>query len=189
MPLGGFVTVRDFIDLLSTNPWILVAVLLLPPLLTGIVGLLHGRADGAQTPWRYLYALLVYWTCIPGIFAAVLTAYSLFFVHENLLQANVLIYFLPIAAMLVTLVLIGKQASIQNLPGFDRLSGLMVMLAVSFVLALAIEKTRLFLFFGAPVATLVLVAAFLFALLKWGSYMLFRRQSEPKIDPPRWPKH
>lgn len=181
-------TVRSLIDQLGANPWILVVVLLVPPILTGVAGLMHGRADGAQTTWRYLYALLVYWTCIPGMFAAVLTAYSLFFVHENLLHANVLIYFLPMAAMLVTLVLIGKQASIQNIPGYDRLSGLMVMLAVSFFLALAIEKTRLFLFFGAPVATLAVVAAFLFALLKWGSYMLFRRRSEPKIDPPSWPK-
>ena len=75
-----------------------------------------------------------------------------------------------------------------DVPGFDRLSGLMVMVGCSFVIALAIQKTRIWVFFGGSIEQLLLLAAGVFALLKWGSYMLFRQKEEPKSDPPPFPR-
>ena len=74
--------------------------------------------------------------------------------------------------------------SFDDIPGFDRLSGLMVVIAITFVLVLAIEKTRIWLFFGGSITRLILLVAGLLALLKWGAYMLFRKKDEPKRDPP-----
>lgn len=36
-------------------------------------------------------------------------------------------------------------------------------------------------------AMLLALAAFAFVLLKWGTYMLFRKSDEPKIDLPTFP--
>jgi len=61
------------------------------------------------------------------------------------------------------------------------------MMACSFALALAIHKTRIFVGFFGSIERLFLLAAGIFALLKWGAYMLFRRTDEPVKDAPRFP--
>src|SRR5207247_7604242 len=116
-----------------------------------------------------------------------ITAYTLFFSWEKLLDANLLVYLLPIASMVATLVLIRKHVAFDDGPGFDRLSGLMVMVGCSFVIALVIQKTKIWIFFGGSTQKLFLLAAGVFALLKWGTYMLFRRRDEPKHEPPKFP--
>ena len=180
-------TTRDLIHWAGQHPVLLLLVFVLPPVLAWLVGQLHGKGQGRLPPWKYIYSVLVYLVCVPGMFAGVITAYTLFFSNENLLDANLLVYFLPIVSMIVTLVLIRKNVSFDDVPGFDRLSGLVVMVGCSFVMALAIQKTRIFLFFGGSIEKLFLLAAGLFALLKWGSYMLFRGRDEPKQVPPKFP--
>ena len=178
------VTIRDLIQLAGKHPWLLVLVFVGPPVLAWLAGRLQGKDQGKLPPWKYLHAVLVYVVWVPGMFAAVITAYTLFFSGENLLDANLPVYFLPIAAMVATLVLIRKNVSFDDVPGFHRLSGLMVMVGCSFAIALAIQKTRIWVFFGSSIEKLFLLAAGVFALLKWGTYMLFRRGDEPKEEPP-----
>ena len=86
----------------------------------------------------------------------------------------------PILSMVATLMLAARAVNLDEVPGFDRLWGLMVLLGVSFGIALAITKTRLWILFGGSILTLFLIAAFAFALLKWGAHLLFRRGDEPK---------
>lgn len=177
-------TLRDLIQLIGERPLPLAALLAAPPVVAWLTGYFHERGQGGAAPWKYLYALLVYLVSLPGMFAAVLTGYALFFSNENLLDVNVLVYILPLVSMVLTLFLIRQNVDFGEVPGFDRLSGLMVMIAVSFALALAIQRTRIWLFFGGSVQTLFLLALGLFALLKWGAYMFFRRRDQPKIEPP-----
>ena len=180
-------TTRELIHWAGHHPWVLLAVFIAPPVLAWLAGQAHGKEQGKLAPWKYLYSVLVYLVCVPGMFAGVITAYTLFFSRENLLDANLFVYFLPIVSMVATLVLIRKNVSFDDVPGFDRLSGLMAMVGCSFILALAIEKTRIFLFFGGSIGMLFALAAGIFALLKWGAYMLFRRRDEPKEMPPKFP--
>ncbi len=180
-------TTRDLIQLAGQHPVGLLLAFVAPPVLAWLAGRGHGNEQGKHAPWKYLYALLVYLVCVPGMFAAVITAYTLFFSGESLLDANLLVYFLPLASMVATLVLIRKNVSLDDVPGFDRLTGLMVMVGGSFVIALVIQKTRIFVFFGGSIEKLFLLAAGVFALLKWGTYMLFRRAAEPKREPPKFP--
>ena len=180
-------TTRDLIQWAGEHSVVLLPAFIAPPVLAWLVGRLHGRDQGKFAPWKYLYAVLVYLVCVPGMFAGVITAYTLFFSGENLLDANLLVYFLPIASMVATLVLIRKNVSFDDVPGFDRLSGLMVMVGCSFIIALVIQKTRIFVFFGGSIEKLFLLAAGVFALLKWGTYMLFRRRDEPKQERPPLP--
>jgi hypothetical protein len=180
-------TTRELIQQVDRQPWIPLAVLLATPVAAGLLGRLKGQDGGGQAPWKYFYAVLVYLACVPGIFAAVVTAYLLFFSRENLLDLSLLVSGLPIASMIVTLVLIRNSVSFDLVPGFDRLSGLMVMLGCSFALALALHKMNIWIIFGGPIAALFVLAAGTFVLLKGGMYMLFRRRDEPKPEPPKFP--
>jgi hypothetical protein len=179
------VTTRELIQLADHHSLLLVAVCGFAPVAAWLCRWTHGPSKGGDAPWKYLYSVLVYLACVPGIFAAVLTGYTLWFTHENLLDVSFLVYILPLVSMVVTLILIGRNVGFDRVPGFDRLSGLMVMIACSFGIALAIQKTRIWLIFGGSIAILFVLAISVFALLKWGAYMLFRRREEPKRD---WPK-
>jgi hypothetical protein len=175
---------RDLIDLAARHPLILGALAVVPLLLVPIVASAHGRGRGGESPWRYLYALLVYAVSVPGIGAAVLTAYTLFFTGENLLDKNLLVYVLPVVSMGCTLALIGKNVSFDQVPGFDRLSGLLVLIGVTFALLLAIRKTFVGILFVGSIAKLLVLGVGIFALLRWGTYALFRRSDEPRTRPP-----
>ena len=181
-------TTREFIQMAGEHWLVLVGLLAIAPVAACLCSLGHERGNGGTAPWKYFYSVLVYLACVPGTFAAVLTCYTLFFTHENLLDANPLVYFLPIASMVVTLVYIRKVVAFDLIPGFDRLSGLMVMIACSFAIALAIQKTRIWIFFGGSIELLFILAAAVFALLKWGTYMLFRSRDEPKQERPGFPE-
>jgi hypothetical protein len=177
-------TVRELALMAGDYPWHVVSIFVTLPLLSLVVGLFHGQGEGGRGPWRYVYTLLVYAACVPGMFAAVLTAYTLFFTRENLLDVNLLVYLLPIVSMTATLMLIRKNATFDEIPGFDRLSGLMVLIAITFVFVLAIERTRIWLLFGGSMVSLVALVVGLYALLKWGAYMVFRKKDEPRVKPP-----
>ncbi|MBP7961014.1 MAG: hypothetical protein KBG20_00595 [Caldilineaceae bacterium] len=180
-------TIRDLVQSLGGHPWLLLIFFILPPAITFGLRYAHRPGEGERMPWRFVYAGLVYAVCVPGIFAAVLTAYSLFFRNESLLDVNLLVYFLPIISMFVTLVFMRQNVDFKQVPGFDRLSGLMVLLGVSFVVALAIQRTRIWVLFGGSIGMLFGLALFAFLLLKWATHRLFRKSSEAPQERPRFP--
>jgi hypothetical protein len=173
------VTIRDLIDFLGQHPLILLAIFAAPPLLALVLGRLLGRERAGETPWKYVFAVLVYLVCIPGMLAAVLTAYTLFFTRENLLDVNVLVYLLPLLSMAVSLMLISSAVGFERVPGFQRLSGLMLLLATTFVILLFVSKTRIWLVFAGSFLNLAVLAVAVFALLKWGVHMAMGRKKEP----------
>ena len=177
-------TIRELIQAADRHPLELGAAIVLPPLLAWICARLHGPGRGGVAPWKYVYSVLVYAVCVPGLFSGVLTAYAVFFIRQNLLDASLLVYFLPIASMAVTLVFIRRNVSFDDVPGFDRLSGLMVMIGCSFALALAIDKTNIWIWFGGTIERLFLLELGIFALLKWGTHTLFRSRAEPRRPMP-----
>ena len=169
-------TLRQLLEWFSQYPWVLAGLLLIPPLLVLILGFMHGRRRGGQSPWRYLYALLIYVASIPGMGAAVVTTYAMVFAHESLMDMNLMVSVLPVISMALTLYLANRTVDFQEVPGFDRLFGLMVTLAITFVLVLGISKTRIWLFFGASIFTLMLLVAGLIGALMWGGKLAFGKR-------------
>ena len=60
----------------------------------------------------------------------------------------------------------------------------MTLIGVRFALALAISKTRVWLFFGGSIFLLFAIAAVALVFMKWGIRALFRRSSAQKERPP-----
>lgn len=162
-------TVNDLVAALAAKPWLIASVFFGIPLFASLYGKAHGAGRGRETPHRYIYALLVYVSCVPGMFVSVLLAYMLFFLRANLMEVNVLVYFLPLLSMIVTVAIIRRSVELADIPGFDRLAGLMVLLAVTFGVTLAIMKTRIWVMFGGSLWALLLLALVVFGLLQWAS--------------------
>lgn len=180
-------TARDLMAAAAGHSMLTTGVLVAVPVIALMLQSFHPKGKGADAPWKYFYAALVYIATVPGMLSAVLTGYTLFFTHENLLDVNLVVYFLPMASMITTLAVIRRAADFKDIPGFDRLSGLMAMIGMSFVAVLVVSKTRIWLVFGGSIYTFFALAAVVFALIKWGAYMFFRSPGQPKTNPPKFP--
>lgn len=168
-------TIDDLLRTAGQHPWILLGYFLTPPALTWLTGRAHDtRLDGAKPPYGYVYATLIYLVSVPGMLAATLAAYGLFFLRTDLRAMPLLVHFLPIASMLGTWALMRRQVSLDDLPGFDRLSGLMLLLALCFGVAFLLHRVYFGVFFlgslwGLAFIALGLFLGFRYALRRIGS--------------------
>jgi hypothetical protein len=67
----------------SDHPWPATAYFLLLPFVVWIVGLVASGSRNVKL-WSYIYAILVYAVCIPGVFAVTLNMY-LFYLKDKYL--------------------------------------------------------------------------------------------------------
>lgn len=146
------------------------------PVIAYFYGKFISPVQALQRPHRYIYAFLIYLACVPGIFSAVITAYSLFFINANLLEVNFAIYFLPILSMGITVALIKNRVDLDGLPGFDRLKGLIVLLTLTFIILLFLIRFRVWLVFGGSLMALWVLGAGVFLLLRWSAGRLFPKK-------------
>lgn len=121
-------TLSQLFNSVSQNPWPLAIYFLLLPILAWGVGL---AADGSKDVkfWSYVYSILVYAVCIPGIFAVTLNIYLFLFERQSVWQANIIMQFLPIISMALTLMLIKSKIPCSLIPGFGKLSGFLTLIA------------------------------------------------------------
>jgi len=168
-------SIAELIEYLGRHSRELLIFFVAIPLFSLIYGQVVSRGKERLSPHKYVFAALIYLTCVPGIFAAVITAYSLFFLRENLLTVNYTVYFLPIISMIITIAVIRKYADLDKIPGFDRLKGLMLLLALTFIIALLLIRLRVWILFGGSMASLLIIIALIFLLLRWSARMLLQR--------------
>ena len=130
-------------------------------------------------------ALVVHLAVIPGISMAVLVLYMLFFLRANLLhELHLILHVLPIISMGVTLWATSRILAFDDIPGFKRIEGLMLLVGLSFAAILAIEKTRIGVFFLARFEHLVLIIVGLVVLWKFGLSLLFGSSKTSKRHSP-----
>ena len=129
----------------------------------------------------YFLALVVHLTVIPGISMAVLILYMLFFLRTNLLdELHLVVHVLPIISMAATLWATSRILAFDDIPGFRRIEGLMLLVGLSFAAILAIEKTRIGVLFLARFEHLILAIVGLVVLWKLGFSLLFSSSRPPK---------
>jgi hypothetical protein len=160
-------TLREFFDFLGTHPFVLLAYFLAVPITAMWTGWIS-RSDGALTPWKQLYATLIYLVCVPGVFAAALGVYFFLFERGSIMDTNVLLQILPVVSMVLTLVIIRRNVSFEYIPGFDRISSLITMICAVFALMYLIDRTHIIAWVNVPVQYFLIIVVGLLFLFRYG---------------------
>ena len=161
-------TLREFFDYLSLHPLAIVGYFLVIPLTALLAGWL-GKGEGQQSPWKYLYSLLVYAVCIPGIFSVALSVYLFLFEHGgSILNTNLLTQVIPVISMILTLSVIRGNTAFESIPGFGKLSSLMMTIGAVFALMYLLDRTHLIAFVMVPVQYLLLIVVGLLLVFRFG---------------------
>nr|WP_299416356.1 hypothetical protein [uncultured Emticicia sp.] len=160
-------TLQQLFQRIGENPNFLLFYFLIIPIAAVIAGVL-GKGEGHLSPWKYLYATLIYLVCVPGIFAVTLNVYFFLFERGDLMQTDIYIQILPVVIMLLTIFVIRRNVDLSILPGFDKISGLWFMLFATMLLMWLLEKIRIVVFSYLPFQYLIGIFAILFALIYLG---------------------
>jgi hypothetical protein len=170
MNLGEFyqkVESYDILIIIYSIAIILIAV---------ILGFISGKEKEKLSPWNYIYSVVIYSITVPGILQAIITGYLLFIEKKSLMDINLAVYIAPIASMIITLVIVSKNVDLKSIPGFDRLSGLMMMIGMSIILVIIISKTNIWLFFGGSMFMFFGLIIVIFLLIKLGAKKFLRKE-------------
>jgi hypothetical protein len=159
-------TLGQFFETVSKEPSIVLFYFFALPF-TAFLASIFGRNEGHLSPWKYLYTVLVYLACIPGIFAVTFNAYTFLFERQPIMQMNLMTQLLPILCMLITLWLIKKNVSLNDVPGFDKIGSLVFILTVLMIMMWILEKTHIFVFTFMPFYQFVLFFVGFLILIRW----------------------
>ncbi|MDX1910361.1 MAG: hypothetical protein SFV22_02685 [Saprospiraceae bacterium] len=161
-------TLRELFDYLNDNPLSVVAYFSLV-LFTALLAGMMGKGEGHLTPWKYLYSALVYLVCVPGIFAAALAVYLFLFEKGgSIFNVNLLTQVLPVAAMIVTLAIVRRNVAFGDIPGFGRLTDLIMTIFTVFVLMYFLNRLHLVAWVYVPVQWLLLIVIGLLLMVRFG---------------------
>lgn len=164
-------TIKEFIDWIGDNPTMTMVFFSLPPF-TALIALLLGKGEGHVSPWKYLYSVLVYAACIPGIFSVAFSVYLFLFQRGNIMNTDIFTQILPLASMVLTLNLVKRNVAYESIPGFGRLTELMFMIGALIVMMWLLDRTHIYAFSMIPIHVLLLLVvglllAFRFALKRF----------------------
>jgi hypothetical protein len=160
-------TLQEFFDMLAANPvWILAFFILLPisALLLGWIA----KGEEYSSPWDYAYSILIYLACIPGIFAVTLSIYLFVFERRSILQTDIYTQILPVLAMLATILIVRRTVDLDRIPGFDKITGLMLIMFAVFAILWVLDKTHIWVVSYLPFWQGILIFAALLLLIRFG---------------------
>jgi len=154
-------TLGEFFEWTGQHPMLLLFYFLGAPFIALLAGL-FSKGEGHLSPWKYLYSILIYLVSIPGIFAVTLSIYFFLFERRSILDTNIFTQVLPVLSMAATILIIKKQVDLDLVPGFDKISGLILVIATLMCLMWIIDKTHIYSITFMPfyVVILILLAGF-----------------------------
>lgn len=136
-------TLEEFFGTISENPIMILSFFLLIPLTAAIAGFM-GKGEGHLSPWKFLYSTLIYLVCVPGILAIALNFYTFLFERRSIFKFDIFTQILPIISMVATLLFVRKNVSLDRIPGFNKISGLFMMIFAGLILMWILDRTRIF---------------------------------------------
>ncbi len=166
-------TLGDLFNLLSQNPAIILFFFIAVPL-TAILAGIFGRGEGHLNPWKYLYCILIYLTMIPGIFAITLNVYTFLFERQSIYNTNLYTQILPLISMIVTILIIRRNVDLIEIPGFDRLSGLVLLLTAIISFMWILDRTHIIAIAILPFQWVLILFLILLVAIRFGWKQLMR---------------
>jgi len=164
-------SVKELLDWMSLHSPFVIIYLTILPLLSSALSYFANSIKMKKSV-RRLISILLHLSVIPGMFSSALVFYTLFIVKGNLLAVNALLYFAPIISMFVLIVLIKRKLSLNVLPGFNRLSGMMLMMFISCFIVLLLYRFRLVIGFFGSFGQLLIAAVILYLIFKLALYKM-----------------
>lgn len=143
-------TLRDFFQAGADEPVYIVFYFLIVPLTALLTGWL-AKGEGEEEPWKYLYSAMLYLVCVPGILAISLQVYLFLFERRSIFDMSVLMEVLPVFSMLATILVIRRNVNIDRIPGFDKLSGLVMMISAALAIMWFVDRTHIIVFSYMPI--------------------------------------
>jgi len=158
-------TLGQFFEVVSAEPSIVIFYFFALPFTAFLAGI-FGKGDGHLSPWKYLYSGLVYFACIPGIFALTLSIYLFLFERKSIMDTNIYTQILPVFCMIITLWLIRKNVNLRFIPGFGRINSLFFMITVLISLMWILEKTHIWVISFIPFYQFILFFILLLVIIR-----------------------
>jgi hypothetical protein len=161
-------TLGDFFRFLGEHPIYITVYFLALPVLAFVINWI-ASGEGHQAPWKYLYSILVFAACVPGVFSVGLSVYHFLFERGSIMNTNVLTQILPVLSMAITIATVRRNVPLEYVPGSERISSLIMLIGSVLVLMYIIDHTRLFVFVNLPVGTFLLILVGLLLAARYAS--------------------
>ncbi len=165
-------TLQELFDRLGQQPQYLMVFFAIIPVLAVLLGLIAGR-KGGYTPWNYFYSFLIYLSSIPGIFAITLSFYAHIVQGRNVMQLDIYSQILPIVSMVLTLLIIRRQVDLRMVPGFDKLSGLLMIIFSAMVILWFLDRFHIIGFMRMRFQYVLVIFIGMLILMRYGWGKIF----------------
>lgn len=160
-------TLKDLFDYISLHPEYILIYLIGLPFIAVFIGLLsHKSAD--KSPYKELFMVVVYAVTIPGVFALLLNIYFFLFENKSIMDYNIYLQILPVISMIICLKIIRNYVSFDAIPGFDKLSGFMTIIAALMVFMWVLDRFRFLAIVRMPFYYLVILMIILLLAINYG---------------------
>lgn len=160
-------TLKDLFEYISLHPEYILIYLIGLPFLAVFVGLLSHRS-GDKSPYKELFMVIVYAVTIPGVFAFLLNIYFFLFESKSIMDYNIYLQILPVVSMIICLKIIRNYVSFDAIPGFDKLSGFMIIIAALIVFMWVLDRFRFLAIVRIPFYYLVILMIVLLLAINYG---------------------
>lgn len=160
-------TLEDIFNLVAQNPKYVIFYFAILPVATLLAGLLDNDR-GHTLPWNYIYSLLIYLAVVPGLFALTLNIYQFLFEKVSIMNMDLILQVLPIVSMVFTLLIIRRNVDLDYIPGFEKLSGLLMIITAVLGLMWLADRTRIVAFMYLRWELVLLIFVGLLLLIRFG---------------------
>ncbi|MEL7145664.1 MAG: hypothetical protein AAFO69_04795 [Bacteroidota bacterium] len=168
-------TLQEFFDFLSNRPFWILAYFVAVPVMAMVVNRMSGP-KGLEKPWDITYSVLVFVVAIPGLLAVAFNVYLFLFERRSIFDTNIMTQLLPIASFIATLMVIRKNVALEQIPGFGKVSSLIIMIFGALAVMWVLDRTRIFFvaFTFMPFQYVIGIFIIVLVLLRYGFKKLFR---------------
>lgn len=160
-------TLAEFFEWIGERPGLILSYFIAIPVVALLAGLFN-KGEGHLSPWKYLFSVLIYLVAIPGIFAVTLSVYMFLFERRSIMDTNMYTQVLPIFSMIVTILIIKREVDLDLVPGFDKISGLLLIIASVMTLMWIIDKTHIYSITFMPFYAVILILLAGFVVIRLG---------------------
>lgn len=167
-------TLRDLLVYVGNHPESVVLYFAILPIAALLLAWIAG-AEGRNSPWNYLYSAVIYLSAVPGIFALSLNIYIFLFERGSIMNLDVYTQLLPILSMILTLGIVRRNVDLSYVPGFGKLSGLLMLIGATIALMWLVDRTRIYAIISMPFSVVILIFVVLMLVLRFGYRQTFGR--------------